>query len=211
MKRSSGVIRYILLAVAAFGALEWALSYRIAAVLSATGWLLMIAVVSTFIVAALTKWRPTAGLIRFCSAASVVSIVIWLASGIVDLSVHPTASEEWHFGSGRLSYTRYSTRSPQFPNAPDYDLRLEPAVYPFPVWLLPLPSAYIALGHGSGGSSRTVAVGTWPLAACIAIPAFVLSQLRRTRLPFNACRNCDYNLTGNITGVCPECGETTAS
>lgn len=22
-----------------------------------------------------------------------------------------------------------------------------------------------------------------------------------------ACRNCGYNLTGNVTGICPECGE----
>jgi hypothetical protein len=63
------------------------------------------------------------------------------------------------------------------------------------------------VGSGGGGSSRTVAVGTWPLAACTTIPTVVLSRLRRTRLPVNACRNCGYDLTGNVTGVCPECGQ----
>ena len=27
------------------------------------------------------------------------------------------------------------------------------------------------------------------------------------RRRYNLCLNCDYNLTGNVTGICPECGE----
>lgn len=26
------------------------------------------------------------------------------------------------------------------------------------------------------------------------------------KIPPNACRNCGYNLTGNASGTCPECG-----
>jgi hypothetical protein len=40
------------------------------------------------------------------------------------------------------------------------------------------------------------------------MPAFWLA-LRMTRRPADrtSCGNCGYNLTGNTSGVCPECGE----
>jgi hypothetical protein len=28
----------------------------------------------------------------------------------------------------------------------------------------------------------------------------------RHRIPVGHCRNCGYDLTGNVSGVCPECG-----
>lgn len=34
---------------------------------------------------------------------------------------------------------------------------------------------------------------------------------RRTRRRFDTCQQCGYNLTGNISGVCPECGTAMAS
>jgi len=37
--------------------------------------------------------------------------------------------------------------------------------------------------------------------------AFLSSRMRRRRSPEDgACGNCGYNLTGNVSGVCPECG-----
>ena len=30
---------------------------------------------------------------------------------------------------------------------------------------------------------------------------------RRDRIPPGHCTGCGYNLTGNISGTCPECGE----
>ena len=37
----------------------------------------------------------------------------------------------------------------------------------------------------------------------LAIPATILAQRRRKR---GQCLSCGYNLTGNASGVCPECG-----
>lgn len=58
--------------------------------------------------------------------------------------------------------------------------------------------------------------GGWrfPLIAlgCIAIFIYTLHAIgRRDSLKFRFlaephCRNCSYNLTGNISGICPECG-----
>jgi len=34
--------------------------------------------------------------------------------------------------------------------------------------------------------------------------------VRRQPLAAGHCQTCGYNLTGNVSGVCPECGETMA-
>jgi hypothetical protein len=52
--------------------------------------------------------------------------------------------------------------------------------------------------------------------AIIFIAATVLVSLKwlvayRRRAIANQCRNCDYNLTGNVSGVCPECGTPISS
>jgi len=49
----------------------------------------------------------------------------------------------------------------------------------------------------------------WPallvLFAAIGVPTAILSW-RDRRLPPGHCRKCGYNLTGNVSGRCPECG-----
>lgn len=44
--------------------------------------------------------------------------------------------------------------------------------------------------------------GSWPLYACIRGPL-----RRRIRRRVQCCVACGYNLHGNVSGVCPECGE----
>lgn len=68
-----------------------------------------------------------------------------------------------------------------------------------------------------GTSGRTYAADYYrlkvfvglPLLVIMAYPAFVLARwLRRGRLRWErgACLACGYDLTGNVTGTCPECG-----
>ncbi len=47
----------------------------------------------------------------------------------------------------------------------------------------------------------TVLVGAWLLVA-VGCRAFRISRARA-----GGCTSCGYNLTGNVSGVCPECGE----
>ena len=47
----------------------------------------------------------------------------------------------------------------------------------------------------------------WPC-LIIAIPTGMLFW-RDCRPPKGHCQNCGYNLTGNVSGRCPECGEPT--
>lgn len=44
------------------------------------------------------------------------------------------------------------------------------------------------------------------LAISAAFLAFRVRHRRERRRAFGRCHQCDYDLTGNVTGVCPECG-----
>jgi hypothetical protein len=50
-----------------------------------------------------------------------------------------------------------------------------------------------------------VVIPLWTLFVPLAIPTAILWRLDR-RPPLGHCHKCAYDLTGNVTGVCPECG-----
>ena len=52
---------------------------------------------------------------------------------------------------------------------------------------------------------RAVAVPLWMVLATAAIPTIWLGW-RERGIPPGHCQTCGYNLTGNISGRCPECG-----
>ncbi len=41
----------------------------------------------------------------------------------------------------------------------------------------------------------------------VGIPSGYMLWRRHRRIPPGHCQKCGYNLTGNVSGVCPECGE----
>ena len=52
----------------------------------------------------------------------------------------------------------------------------------------------------------------WIVPALLALPilwfcSFVRRELWLVRCPVVACLTCGYDLTGNVSGVCPECGK----
>ena len=53
-------------------------------------------------------------------------------------------------------------------------------------------------------------VGTpfWVPVALVSAPTALLWYLDRRRHSPGHCRKCGYNLTGNVSGRCPECGQT---
>ncbi len=55
------------------------------------------------------------------------------------------------------------------------------------------------------GSATITVVPLWILLLLAAIPTVVL-WLRDRRYPPGHCRKCGYDLTGNVSGICPECG-----
>ena len=64
--------------------------------------------------------------------------------------------------------------------------------------------------RGSTWNGRKLAFPHWLLVCLFGIyptVAFIRGPLRRRlRLKRGLCLNCGYNLTGNTSGICPECG-----
>jgi hypothetical protein len=46
----------------------------------------------------------------------------------------------------------------------------------------------------------------WTFLLAIPLPLAIARQIKRRRYRAGHCQNCGYNLRGNVTGVCSECG-----
>ena len=55
--------------------------------------------------------------------------------------------------------------------------------------------------------SMGIALPLWIPFVLLAIPTAVLWYRDRRRHPPGHCKSCGYDLTGNVSGVCSECGE----
>ena len=51
-----------------------------------------------------------------------------------------------------------------------------------------------------------IVIPIWLPLACVTLLTIVLFHHNRARRIEGLCRKCDYDLTGNESGVCPECG-----
>jgi hypothetical protein len=70
---------------------------------------------------------------------------------------------------------------------------------------VPLSSCFGWFGFRSVPPS-CLAVPLWLLFLCMAVATAVLWLPGRRYINPDHCQNCGYNLTGNVSGRCPECG-----
>ncbi len=72
-----------------------------------------------------------------------------------------------------------------------------------PAWRL-----YYSLDGGQMGGIQYSrgAIPLWPPFVLVAAPTVYLWHRDRRRFAPGPCQRCGYSLTGNATGVCPECG-----
>ena len=57
-------------------------------------------------------------------------------------------------------------------------------------------------------SAFEISLPLWLPFLIVAFPTAILWRRERW-IPAGHCRECGYNLTGNVSGVCPECGKKT--
>jgi hypothetical protein len=75
----------------------------------------------------------------------------------------------------------------------------------FPVYKLRNPPGASGVLHLQVHDGAAV-LPYWLLLLPIALPTAVLWWRDRRRFPAGHCAKCGYNLTGNVSGRCPECG-----
>ena len=67
--------------------------------------------------------------------------------------------------------------------------------------------SFFLAGGGPRHEVTSVMLPLWIPCAAIALPTGFLFRRDRRRIPPGHCQRCGYNLTGNVSGKCSECGE----
>ena len=78
-----------------------------------------------------------------------------------------------------------------------------------------VPARYLPLWKRIGSVFQSAAVPHWFMVFLTAVPPARWLSLRRRRararrVRLGRCAGCAYDLTGNVSGVCPECGASVA-
>ena len=114
---------------------------------------------------------------------------------------------------GFLGWLRYPARTPGGPLT--WSVRWDRTLVPKQARVLGslgLPTR-ISVSKGPftrGGTGFLIPL--WLPLALVAVPTSILwYRSRRARLLSGHCPNCHYNLTGNTSGICPECGTAISS
>ena len=175
------------------------------------GWpiLLLIPVVLLPVVWRLPWWRkrrPPRALITLGKVLAVAAATIWLVSLAMTVRWKVSNSEAWVFGGGQIEHIHYRGKPPI---ANDRDVSFElvsPTEFPGTL-LMSMFGGGVSMGDGRRFTSRSVHWGTFAPLACVLMPTWLLHRLRKARIPPRCCVHCEYDLTGNVSGRCPECGE----
>jgi len=136
---------------------------------------------------------------RIGIAICVVIGALWLATASHRISYTTTedaSAAGWTatLGTGELHLTRWYRTSPSILCFPGWEVSREPFSLGFS-----LPRV-TRLQY-----DRKVAIPVWNILTAALIPTIVL-LIRRRHAAAGHCGICGYDLIGNISGKCPECG-----
>ncbi len=173
------------------------------------------------------KWAVT-GLLVLCGASWLISLY-WgailrpsttttaiIQRGVLTLSVHPVPRPV----TARIEVLPVRPQPPargRFLAPNQFVYYLQP---PPPAALTPLPFiwrpdvSHFTVYSTSGkmiGTGLSIIVPVWIPLLCCGLLAVLLWWLDRGRTRPGHCAQCGYDLTGNVSGTCPECGKAVAN
>ena len=139
------------------------------------------------------------GLRRIGTALIALILVIGLGSALWTIGYNTGAGQCIAVGGGAIQYsegglTNWNTR-----------LFIEPSAYG---WFLAFVPGQIT-STGAFGSWRLWTFPLWIPLVVIGIPTLLLWHVEQCSAPPGYCQTCTYDLTGNTSGFCPECGAAT--
>lgn len=141
--------------------------------------------------------RPSRWICDVAMAQGCGVLCIYLASMLFATCIASSPFEEWGISAGAVNHSVF--RSPPLRTIPQISFGFEPSIIPEL-----LPSQVTGIRYGARYCADVVPV--WPLVMASLCAGLALAPLRRKRIAAHLCTNCAYDMTGNTTGRCPECG-----
>jgi hypothetical protein len=152
-------------------------------------------------------------------------VIVWPASVLRRVSLNWQRSDAQHtrysveLGLGAIDFscwrlTRLSESRLPVPwrgNSQPLSLRITPNRQGYPILWQNFGIRFPTWGRRSAGAGIAVTEASLPLwipLLAVAVPTGIAFQRLARRCP-GRCSTCGYDLTGNTSGVCPECGGTT--
>jgi hypothetical protein len=148
------------------------------------------------------KYRRPSRLRRLLKWAGLVVCVLVLAAWSVSLTRHVGVGwgdRRVSLGDGQVRLWRLRTLGMRFGGWHVY--------YDVPQPGSSYSSVWVQRSALSDGGTTILHVPLWLILLATAIPMAVLWR-RGRRPPKGCCQGCGYNLIGNVSGICPECGES---
>jgi hypothetical protein len=138
------------------------------------------------------------------SAVVLLGVLIYAAFCVMSISI-PIGSRMNAGVSGGALVLTWWTAPPGWPAGDPFTMRVSPGCEYVPhfesAWTIPA-------GRGFTMSPGFVTFPLWLAVILISLPLFFR---RRSHRADACCVSCGYNLTGNTSGVCPECGTAVTS
>ena len=137
---------------------------------------------------------------RIGSIVSAVLFLLWMASGAYGVSLYYRALfvVDLFNGTFRIDHSLEDVRANWGPGV-SWDF-YESDGYSLD-WSFPHTADYV---QSTIGRWKDINIPLWFPFLLVAVPT--AWSWRRSRYPFGFCQACGYDLTGNVSGRCPECG-----
>jgi len=151
-----------------------------------------------------TGWYCAMG--RTGRVALITSIAfgfLWCLSLFVGLYVRFSSRSEFVFRTGGVLVKSYETAVRFPPERFAFIDPLGPAIWRFDA------GKRMVLANPPLPEWNYILIPVWP-AVLIPFVTFCIQFARRPRMKAGHCTQCGYNLTGNASGTCPECGTSAA-
>jgi len=145
----------------------------------------------------LRSWRLTRGLRVAGTTLTPVVLILWLTSIIAYIRVPHAKGEAFALGNGSfILHSGVSTAGTP--------LTLQAQWHWAGLTAGEFSTQSATWTGGVTATSRCFAI--WPMLVSLAIVTVILWLLIPKRIPPGYCQKCGYDLTGNVSGICPECG-----